>query len=152
MIRLHRPVEPPVLGPMSDCASHRGAGTIGVMRVRTFALAAVAAAVLAAAPSALADDDDEVRVRGTCTGSAKSELRLRGDGDRIRVEFSAEAARGATWTVILLHERRIVVRATVRANRRVDFRRTVPDFFGSDEVAVRATASSGESCRAVATL
>lgn len=120
--------------------------------MRFLALPAVALAFAAAAPLAVADDGDEVRARGTCTGGARAELRLRGEDGRIRVEFRVERSRARTWSVIVLHERRLVARTTVRSSGGLDFRRTIADWYGTDAVAVRATAPDGVSCRASATL
>lgn len=106
--------------------------------------------------SGLADDGrDDVRKTGTCSGSSTVKLRLRSDDDLIRIELEIEAGRrGANWTVILLHERRIVYRGVVRARNdgSVELRRTVPDWFGSDAVTARATGPRSESCRASAEL
>ena len=108
-------------------------------------------ALVSAAP-AFADEGDEVRVRGTCTSSGRAELRLRADDGRIRVDFQVERARAGSWRVIVFHERRIVVRTSVRSTGRLEYRRSVADWFGTDAIAVRATSPAGETCRAEATL
>ena len=113
---------------------------------------AVLFVALAAAAPALADEGDEVRVRGVCTGTGRAELRLRADDGRIRADFRVDRARVGVWRLIVLHERRIVARATVRSAGRLEYRRSVADWFGTDTVAVRATSPTGESCRASATL
>jgi hypothetical protein len=117
------------------------------------------AAVLAAPVDALAaraDDDDEVRVAGTCSRTSEVSLRLRSDDDEIRVELRIDTNRArASWRVVLLHERRLAYRATVRtsaSSRSVRVRRELPDWFGRDTVAVRATGPRGETCRVSASI
>jgi hypothetical protein len=107
--------------------------------------------------SAAADDDpgDEVRRHGTCTRSSDVELRLRADDRRIRVELEIETSRrGAKWSVIVLHERRTAFRGALRtrSNGSLELRRSVPDWFGTDTVVVRASGPRSERCRASATL
>jgi hypothetical protein len=125
-------------------------------RIRRLVLAASLAA-LALPLSATADDDprDEVRREGTCTGSSDVELRLRGDDGRIRVELEIETGRrGARWRVIVLHERRTAFRGEIRtrSNGALELRRSVPDWFGTDTVVVRASGPRAETCRVTATL
>lgn len=112
------------------------------------------AAALATPVAASADEGDEVRRSGTCTASSEVTLRLRADDGRIRVELELEEVRrGSRWAVVLLHERRIVFRGTLRASGdSLELRRSVPDWFGSDTVAARATGSRRETCRVSATL
>ena len=120
-------------------------------------LAALCAA-LALPLSASADDNegrDEVRRTGTCTATSSTTMRLRADDGRLRVELEIEhSRRGSTWAVILLHERRIAFRGTLRArdDGSIKLRRTVPDWLGSDTVAARAIGPRAESCRVSATL
>jgi hypothetical protein len=116
------------------------------------ALAALCAALALPLPGR-ADDGDDVRREGTCTRSSSIELRLRSDDDRIRVELEIEPARRGRWSVILLHERRIAYRGTMRGSgESIEVRRTVPDWFGSDAFVVRATGPRSETCRVTATL
>jgi hypothetical protein len=98
--------------------------------------------------------DDDVRREGTCTGRSETSLRLRADDGRIEVELEIEASRpGSRWSVILLHERRIVFRGALRArDDSVRLRKTVPDWFGSDTVVARATGPRREACRVSATV
>ena len=121
---------------------------------RIVAAAAVAGS-LWAAPVAAADDGDRVDARGRCSAGSKSRLRVEAEDGRIRVEFRVDARRrGAAWTVVLLHERRLAYRGTLRSRggRSVELRRTVPDWFGSDTLTVRATSRGGGTCRASATV
>ena len=107
------------------------------------------------AAAGVGDDRDEVRSTGTCTRSSETTLRLRTEEGTIRVELEIETSRrGSRWTVILLHERRIAFRGTLRARGggSLKLRRTVPDWLGSDAVAARATGSGGETCRVSAVL
>ena len=125
--------------------------------VRAVALAAVVAAVFAGAPAAAPDDDRrEVRVAGTCTGSSTARLRLRAEDGRIRADARIEAVRPrATWRVLLLHERRIVLDRTLSGGATgysVELRKIVPDWPGTDVVTLRATGRRGETCRAAATI
>ena len=122
----------------------------------------VAAAVLGAAvgqPAVAAADDDErreVRKAGICTGSSDSSIRVRADDGEIRIEFEIDTARSTgTWRVILLHERRIVVRAAVASGgsgRSLRLRRTVADWYGRDTITVRASGPRAETCRVSATV
>lgn len=100
------------------------------------------------------DERDEVRREGTCTGRSETTLRLRADDGEIRVELEIETTRrGSRWSLILLHERRIVFRGTLRArDDSVRLRRRVPDWFGSDTVVARATGPGAETCRVSATV
>ena len=122
------------------------------------ALAALVAA--AAAPAAArADDDDDVRVTRSCTAGSTVDLRVRerdGDGDLLRVDVDLRAAgRRTPWVVTIVHERRVVLRATRRTgatSRTLSVRAAIPDWPGRDTVIVRALGPRGEICRAVATL
>ena len=118
------------------------------------ALCAALALPLSAAAGA-GDDRDEVRRTGTCTRSSETTLRLRTDDGAIRVELEIETGRrGSRWTVILLHERRIAFRGALRtrSSGSLELRRTVPDWLGTDTVAVRATGPQRETCRVAAVL
>lgn len=123
----------------------------------------VVALALAVPATAAADDDgddddrDDVRVTATCTRSADAELRLRErDDDRLRLDFDLRARpRGARWLVVVVHERRLVLRSRVRTSRssgRLSLRRSLPDLFGEDTVRVRASGPGGATCRASATV
>jgi len=143
---------------MSDCAVDRRDGTIGIVtsgrsqRVLPFVLAVLCAALTLPAGAA-ADDGDgrrDVRRTGTCTGSSHTTLRLRADDGTIRVELEIDTNQsGASWTVILLHERRTAYHGIVRTGRSGSFklRYTVPDWFGTDSVVARATSPRRETCR-----
>jgi hypothetical protein len=112
--------------------------------------------VLVLPASAAADEGDDVRVTGRCTGPSDASLRLQREDGSIRVELEIETrARVAPWRVILVHERRITLRKSLRtgaSNRRLRLRTTVPDWFGADTIVVRATGPRRESCRATATI
>lgn len=117
--------------------------------------ALTAALLLPAAASAARADDDEVRVRGACSPGRASELRVRADDGALRVELRIDSRRrGETWTVILLHERRIAARAkaVTKSGGSLRVRRSLPDLFGRDTVIARATGPGGATCRASATL
>jgi hypothetical protein len=120
-------------------------------------LAALCAALALPLSATAGEDDggDDVRRTGSCTGSSETRLRLRADDDTIRIELEVETRRRrSTWTVILLHERRIAFRGRLRArdDGSVRLRRTVPDWFGSDTVAARAVGPGPETCRVSASL
>jgi hypothetical protein len=126
------------------------------MRRAVLATAAVAAALaFPVAASAGRVDDDEVRVRGACSPGRAAELRVRADDGTLRVELRVVSRRaGEAWSVILLHERRIVarVRATTSSGGALRVRRSLPDLFGTDTVVARAAGPSGATCRASARL
>lgn len=114
-------------------------------------------AVLVLPLSAVADDEprDEVRRAGTCSRSSDVELRLRADDGRIRVELEIETSRrGTRWSVIVLHERRTTFRGEIRtrSDGSLELRRSVPDWFGTDTVVVRASGPRAETCRVAAAL
>lgn len=116
-------------------------------------MVAVVLATALAAPAA-ADDTREVRVRTECSRGSEAELRVRADDGELRVELRIDSRRGARWSVILLHERRIAFRGSVRATRSsgLRVRRTLRNLYGRDRVVVRATGSRSETCRISATL
>jgi hypothetical protein len=125
-------------------------------RAALVVLAAVVAA-LALPVLAAADDEpsDDVRGTGSCTRSSEIELELRARDGAIRVELKIETGRrGSRWGVILLHERRTVFRGVVRtrSNGSLELRRSVPDWFGTDTVVVRASGPRAETCRVSAAL
>jgi len=119
--------------------------------------ATLAATLLAVAPIARADDGDggsdrvELRRTGLCSMSSRARLRVRAEDGRIRVELEIDTSRnGGAWTVIVLHERRIAFRGTLRTEApsgSFELRRTVDDWFGPDAIVARATGPGGESCR-----
>ena len=127
--------------------------TIRVHRALPFVLAAL---VLLASPSSARADDDpsvDVRVERACTVVSTVRLRVRArDGDRLRIEIDVRTPRrGARWVVVLIHERRLVVRAPARtslSSGSLSLRRTVADWPGRDTVIVRALGPRGEICRA----
>lgn len=105
--------------------------------------------------SAHGSDDREARRTVRCSAGSEATLRLRSDDGRIRVELEIESERRrSTWTVILLHERRTVLRNVLRADGggTVRVRRSVPDWVGTDSFAARATGPRAESCRLSAAL
>jgi hypothetical protein len=143
--------------------------TIGVMSSLRLPICllflAFTALVLGAAARADDDDDDVTSRAGICTTSSTARLDLRkgdrsghggGDDKRIEVTFTVDSRRnGVSWRVILLHERRIVFRGKLRTRPPKGIfvlSGAVSDYYGSDAIAARATSSSGEVCRASASL
>lgn len=123
------------------------------------ALAFVALAGIALPVTAHADDehDADVRVERSCTGTSIARLRVRThDDDHLRVELEVQTAgRGARWTVVVVRERRLVLRTsrrTGRASRAFSVRLTIPEWEGRNTVSARAIGPRGEVCRAAATL
>ena len=59
-----------------------------------------------------------------------------------------------TRAVVLLHERRIAFRGNLRtrSNGSIELKRSVPDWFGVDDLVARASGPRGESCRVSARL
>jgi hypothetical protein len=135
-------------------------GTIGsVAGLRSLVVLALAALVVVSVPSvARADDEDDVRVERPCTARSTVRLRVRtlDDADRLRVDFSIRTRRrGTTWSVVVVHERRIVWRAPARTGSSSGaFSRRLlrPDWDGRDTVTVRALGPAGEVCRASVTI
>ena len=112
---------------------------------------------LLAAPTATAlgtraVEDDETRADARCSRGSEGELRLRVDGRGIRVEVEIEVEQAGPWRVVLLHERRTAFQGTLRpdSSGTLRLRRTLPNWFGTDAVTLRATARRGETCRAAA--
>jgi len=110
-------------------------------------------AALAFSLPASADDGHgrQTRARGTCTASSRSRISIESEEGRMRIEFQLDAARPADrWNVVIVRERRIVFRGVLRTDGRhsARLRRTLPDWPGVEAVVVRATARSGETCRA----
>ena len=81
-------------------------------------------------------------------------VRLRADDGRIRIDLELEHLRGrGAWSLVILHERQIVARATLTATdatRSLHLRRNVTDWYGIDTVVSRASGPGGEQCRAAA--
>ena len=101
------------------------------------------------------NDGRDVKRAGSCTDASSVMLRLRARDDVIRVELELDSRRGSRWTVILLHERRIVFRGVLRTGRSggaLRLRRSVPDWFGRDTVVARAAGPRAEICRVSAAL
>ena len=131
--------------------------------LRAFGLLAAMTLVMLALPSAaLAEDDDddsqaEARVELSCSANSRVRLRVRTrDDDELRVEIDVRTPRrGRSWSVVMVHERRLVFRVqrrTGRSSGSFSLRRTIPDWPGLDTVTVRATGPRGEVCRASATV
>jgi hypothetical protein len=122
----------------------------------TLAATAVAALALPLAASAAAEDDDrEARVRARCSTGSVASLRLRADEGRIRLELRIDTRRrAAPWSVIVLHERRIAFRGTLRttSSGSLRLRRTLPDLYGRNAIVIRANGPGRELCRISATV
>jgi hypothetical protein len=122
-----------------------------------FALTLVAAAPAPApafADSGSGGGDDEARVSKRC-GSAATSLRLRSHDGTIRVEFELERRRaGERWRVVIVHERSVAWRGTVRtaSSGRLRVRRSVADLDGVDRVTVRASGPGATTCEVGARL
>ena len=87
--------------------------------MRRWVFSVVVACVLAALASAPAVADDEARARASCTRSSAAELRVRSDGRRLRVELELRNRGPATrWQVVVVHERRMAWRGSVRTPAR----------------------------------
>jgi len=106
----------------------------------------------------MARDDDErvdLRVEGVCGRTSAARLRLRADDGRIRVDLRVRTSTRGRWRLAVLHERRIVRRARVRATRAgrgFRYRVVLPDYAGPDAVRLRAASPRGETCSAAATV
>ncbi|MDX6422806.1 MAG: hypothetical protein QOI67_277 [Gaiellaceae bacterium] len=141
-------------------ARHQARGHDDRMGWRTLAAPLLVAALIwlaADAPSAAADDGGriETRTRVSCTRGTTSTMRLRAEKGQIRIDLELEHRRQAgPWLVVVLHERQIVARVTLRSPGLgpLELRRTVPDWFGTDTIVIRATGPRGEMCRTVATV
>lgn len=99
-------------------------------------------------------DRAETRVSGRCSGTGTAQLRLRARDGAIRLDFDARrVSTRARWRVVVVQERRVVARLTVRpSSSGLSVRRTLRDLPGSDAISVRATGPGGASCTAAATL
>jgi hypothetical protein len=129
------------------------------MALRLAVVLASLGAVLLVPAGARSDEaaDEEARVAGRCTAGGAAELRVRArDDGELRIDVTLRSRRPAQrWLVVVVHERRLAYRGTVRAgrsSRRAALRRTVADLFGRDTVRVRAAGGPGETCRATATV
>ena len=90
-----------------------------------------------------------------CGSGARAELRVRErDGDTLRIELELSTPqRGSSWSVVIVHERRLVFSGRIQASGgSLSVRRTVRDWFGEDHVVVRATGPGGRTCRLVGTV
>ncbi|MGH2943325.1 MAG: hypothetical protein ACRDLN_11205, partial [Solirubrobacteraceae bacterium] len=98
----------------------------------------------------------EARVAGTCAKGATARLRLRSRDGTIRLEFEVKRRRAReTWRVVLVHERRVAWRGTVRTSRSSGsfrIRRSLDDLDGPDQVTARGSGPRGVTCEARATL
>jgi hypothetical protein len=103
-----------------------------------------------------ASADDRVELRGKCSAGSAWRLRVRAEDRQLRIEFRIEPRlRTGLWQVIVLHERRIALRRTLRApdgGGSLELRTTVPDWWGTDSIVIRATGPRTEICRASATV
>ena len=132
----------------------------GCARRRVLPIVLTALLVPLLAPGVAPADDGggsrgEVRVVTACGSGTRAELRVRErDGDLLRIELELSTPqRGSTWSVVVLHERRLVFRSRVRANGgSLVVRRTVPNWFGEDHVVARATGADGRTCRLAGTV
>ena len=130
------------------------------MGLRTVALFVAAALTVLVVPlpraptTATARSEADVRVELSCSATSSVRLRVRTrDDDLMRVDIDVRTTRrGATWTVVTVHERRLVserndVRAT--SSRSFSLRYAIPDWPGRT-ITVRGP--RGELCRASATV
>ncbi len=121
------------------------------------ALCAITLSIVAAAPIAAGTKGgrDEVRVSGVCGGSTASTLRLKSKNGGIELRFEVEDARpGFAWRVVLIQERRIVWKSTVktRGSGSFEVRRTLRDLPGADVITARAWGPRGLVCSTTATI
>jgi hypothetical protein len=127
---------------------------------RSATLAAVLALLVVAAPALARDGgggDGDARVSGHCGRGATAQLRLRArDDGTIRVEFDVWRHRsGEAWRVVIVHERRVATRASVRtsgSSGSFRVRRSLTDLDGPDRVTARGSGPRGLWCEATATL
>jgi len=122
-------------------------------------LLAICVAPLLAAPPSQAREgghDDDLRTSAACGRGASGALRIRAHDGSIRIEFTVRRRRaGERWRIVLVHERRVAWRGTLRTSRTsgsLRLRRSVPDFDGPDQVTARASSPRGLTCLAAATL
>jgi hypothetical protein len=121
----------------------------------------VLASCLGGAPALAKDGDDddgrrEARVGVTCSKGATGQLRLRSRDGTIRLEFEVRRRRsGEAWRVVIVHERRVEWRQTLRtrgSSGSIRVRRTLDDLDGPDRVTARASGPRGLTCEASAKL
>lgn len=120
-------------------------------------LLALGLVVLAAPVAARADGGNgrtDVRVERSCSDRSTLRLRVRAREEReLRVELDVRTPRrGAVWSTVLIHERRLVWRTRTRtgsSSGSFSRRLVLPDWPGRDTVTVRAIGPGGEVCRAV---
>ena len=139
----------------------RGSILVLVLPAWPSACAVLVALLVAAAPAVARDGDGddgrrEARVSATCSTGATATLRLRSRDGAIRVEFELRrrAAR-ERWRIVLVHERRVAWRGTLRTSRSggaIRVRRWIDDLDGPDRVTARASGPRGLVCEAAATL
>ena len=76
--------------------------------------------------------------------------------DELRVDLELRTGRrAAPWTVVIVHERQLVFRGSLRtstSSATLTVRRTIVDWFGEDALSIRATGPGGETCRVSATI
>jgi hypothetical protein len=122
--------------------------SLGVVLVLVLAVRSVAAVAK--------DGRGEVRVAGVCGSGATSKLRLKSEDNGIELRFEVDHSRvGVLWRVVLVHERRIAWKGSVRTTRpsgSFQVRRTLQDLAGADAVTARALGPGGLVCRAAAVL
>jgi hypothetical protein len=102
------------------------------------------------------DDRREARVAATCSKGASARLRLRSRDGEIRTDFDLNRHRsGETWRVVLVHERRVEWRQSLRtrsSTSTLHVRRMLADLDGPDLITVRASGPRGLMCEAHAML
>ena len=101
------------------------------------------------------DGDREARVSTRCAGGATSQLRVRSRDGSIRLEFELKRRRAReSWRVVIVHERRVAWRGTVRTgdSGSLRVRRSLDDYEGVDRVTVRASGPRGLTCETSARL
>jgi len=115
---------------------------------------------LTAAPARAGDGEEgertDARHRVVCTHGAVATMRLRAEKGRIRIDLELERrTRPGPWSIVVLHERRTIALASLRSadlEGQLELRRTVPDWFGTDTIVIRASGPRGEICRTAATV
>ncbi len=129
------------------------------MNKRTFVLMLALASALVVVGSSTAGGGGGPRVvkQGTCSGSATSKLKLKPDNGKIEVEFEVDQnANGRKWRVTLKrngHRFFRGVRTTHAPSGSFTVNRRANNGSGSDKIVATATnLSSGQTCRAAATL
>ena len=127
-------------------------------RTRIPLLVAICVALLGAAPPSQARDGghDDVRVTATCGAGRRRRAAdpRRSWRDQGRVH-GAPPPRGERWRIVLVHERRVAWRGTLRTSRASDslrLRRVRARLRRPDQVTARASGPRGLTCVASATL